>query len=40
MAAPPVRAGDEGFVVPADPEDNQLCLLDRRHPEGCLVGSL
>ncbi|GAA3610148.1 VOC family protein [Nonomuraea rosea] len=28
------QRGDEGFVVLADPEGNEFCLLHRRHPQG------
>lgn len=28
------QKGDEGFVVLADPEDNEFCLLYRRHRQG------
>ncbi|TKK90837.1 VOC family protein [Herbidospora galbida] len=28
------QKGDEGFVVLADPEGNEFCLLHRRHPQG------
>jgi predicted enzyme related to lactoylglutathione lyase len=27
------QKGDEGFVVLADPEGNEFCLLYRRHPQ-------
>ncbi|WP_083974309.1 VOC family protein [Herbidospora daliensis] len=36
LGATPVdvgQKGDEGFVVLADPEGNEFCLLYRRHPQ-------